>query len=151
MSNGATPTGEVEIKANNKKVCTANLSGGRASCPPTKQTALKLGSYSVIADYKGSKEFAASLSPAGSLTVEKEGSPPITTITMAPSGEAASGPVEIAFTSSQPDSTFECSLDGASYVPCSSPDRFTVSAGAHTFSVRAINAHGTEGPKSPNR
>ena len=148
-SNGATPTGEVEIKANNKKVCTANLSGGRASCSPTKQTALKLGSYSVIADYKGGKEFAASLSPDGSLTVEKEGSPPITTITTAPSGEAASGPVEIAFTSSQPDSTFECSLDGASYAPCSSPDRFTVSAGAHTFSVRAINAHGLKDPSPP--
>ena len=52
------------------------------------------------------------------------------------------GPVSIAFSSSQANSTFECSLDGGAYRACRSADPLSVTPGPHTFSVRAIGPNG---------
>jgi len=54
------------------------------------------------------------------------------------------------FASSEPG-TFECSLDGAPFAPCSSPSTHKVKAGRrkpkeHTFQVRAIDAAGNLDP-----
>ena len=50
------------------------------------------------------------------------------------------------FTSTEPGSSFECSLDSAAYVPCPSPAAFSVSEGSHTLSVRAKDAAGNRDP-----
>jgi hypothetical protein len=43
--------------------------------------------------------------------------------------------------------SFACSLDGAAYVPCSSPAVFTnLTSGWHTFAVRAIDVAGNADP-----
>jgi hypothetical protein len=42
---------------------------------------------------------------------------------------------------------FECSLDGATYVACTSPDSYTgLADGPHTLAVRGVNSAGTPGP-----
>ncbi len=42
---------------------------------------------------------------------------------------------------------FECSLDGASFVTCTSPIQFNnISEGSHTLEVRAVDKAGNEGP-----
>jgi Bacterial Ig-like domain (group 3) len=141
-ADAGTPTGEVEFKAGKTKVCIGTLTNGLTNCSPSKQTLLKIGTYPVVAEYKGAKTYAKSTSGATDLTVEAEGSAPVATITKAPSGEVPSGQVEVDFSSSQADSSFECSLDGSTYASCSSPDVFTVAAGRHTFSVVAVNSTG---------
>jgi len=51
------------------------------------------------------------------------------------------------FHSTKPGSTFECSLDGSGFTPCTNPASFTnLSGGAHTFRVRAIDAEGVADP-----
>ena len=77
---------------------------------------------------------------------------PIAEITSGPSGRILPGqqgpPVPsteeratFVFTSDQPDATFECSVDGSEFVPCTSPYlAFAVDSGDHTFEVRGVAA-----------
>jgi Bacterial Ig-like domain/PKD domain len=68
---------------------------------------------------------------------------PQTSITSGPSDTTAATSASFAFTSTEPASTFECKLDAAAYAACTSPkDYSALSAGSHTFSVRAADAAG---------
>jgi parallel beta-helix repeat protein len=76
---------------------------------------------------------------------------PVTTFTSGPAGRILEGATQLpaphltenavfSFASSQPGSTFECSLDGANFLPCSSPRAaWVVESGIHSFAVRATN------------
>lgn len=67
--------------------------------------------------------------------------PPDTTIDNGPTGRIPIGPVEFSFSSNEPNSTFECSLDGAAFANCTSPYRLgSPSPGRHLFRVRAIDS-----------
>jgi hypothetical protein len=78
--------------------------------------------------------------------------PPETTIDSGPSGTVNTGPASFAFSSSEAGSTFECSLDGSLYSPCSSPRSYTgLADGTHTFSVRATDAAGNVDPTPATR
>ena len=73
--------------------------------------------------------------------------PPETTITSGPAGLTASTDATFAFTSDEPASTFECSLDGAAFGSCTSPVTFNgLADGAHTFDVRATDAASNTDP-----
>ncbi len=64
-------------------------------------------------------------------------------ITSGPRGLASSTSASFAFESNEPSSRLECSLDGAAYVACSSPTRYTgLTGGTHIFRVRAIDRSG---------
>jgi hypothetical protein len=68
---------------------------------------------------------------------------PETTIDSGPSGKVASEDASFAFSSSEPNSVFECSLNGQAYARCtSSKDYPSLSDGKHTFRVKATNAAG---------
>jgi parallel beta-helix repeat protein len=68
---------------------------------------------------------------------------PDTTITSGPSGPTNDSTPTFAFASSETPSTFQCSVDTGSFTSCSSPfTTSTLSSGAHTFRVRAIDALG---------
>ncbi|HEU0034557.1 MAG TPA: LamG domain-containing protein [Kofleriaceae bacterium] len=67
---------------------------------------------------------------------------PETTITAAPPEFAAAGSSTFEFSSDDPAAHFECSIDGDTPVACNSPYTRTLGDGAHTFSVRAIDAIG---------
>jgi len=68
--------------------------------------------------------------------------PPETTILSKPPDPSGSSSASFSYESSEPESTFECSLDGAGFAGC--PAAGTTYAGllngAHTFVVRAIDA-----------
>jgi len=68
--------------------------------------------------------------------------PPDTTITKQPKDKTKKKQAEFEFTSSEPGSSFECSLDGAGFAPCISPRIEEVGKGKHVFQVRATDAAG---------
>ncbi|HEV3364103.1 MAG TPA: DNRLRE domain-containing protein [Acidimicrobiia bacterium] len=71
-----------------------------------------------------------------------------TIITSGPQGTTSATSASFGFASTRPGSTFECELDGAGFVPCTSPQTFAeVALGTHTFSVRA--SFGGETDASP--
>ncbi|HEX3482182.1 MAG TPA: LamG-like jellyroll fold domain-containing protein [Kofleriaceae bacterium] len=73
--------------------------------------------------------------------------PPDTAITAGPSGTVPIASANLSFTSSEPGSTFGCSLDGAPFTACTSPAALTgLAQGPHTFAVRATDAAGHDDP-----
>ena len=77
---------------------------------------------------------------------------PNTTLSSGPSGAFRSTSATFGFSSSEPDSTFECSLDGAPFAACTSPKTYTgLAQGTHTFQVRAIDAAGNVDPTPASR
>ncbi|HYU59596.1 MAG TPA: hypothetical protein VEK39_02450 [Solirubrobacterales bacterium] len=65
---------------------------------------------------------------------------PETTITSGPKDKTKKKTAIFEFSSNEAGSTFECSLDGATFAACSSPHTVKVKKGRHTFSVRAKDA-----------
>ncbi|MDQ6642786.1 MAG: PQQ-binding-like beta-propeller repeat protein, partial [Actinomycetota bacterium] len=83
------------------------------------------------------------------LTVKATGAdttPPETTITSAPAGTISGGAASVSFTSSE-SGTFQCSIDGAAYSTCTSPQAYSgLANGSHAFSVRAVDNAGNVDP-----
>ena len=72
---------------------------------------------------------------------------PDTLITAHPDHLSLSRDATFSFTSTEPDSTFECHLDGGGFTACTSPHRYTnLDHGQHTFEVRAIGPAGNPDP-----
>ncbi|MDQ0823953.1 hypothetical protein QFZ60_000126 [Arthrobacter sp. B2I5] len=69
--------------------------------------------------------------------------PPETTITSGPPATSTSTSASFAFTSSEANSTFQCSLDGAARAACTSPQTYSgLSIASHSFNVWATDAAG---------
>ena len=78
-----------------------------------------------------------------------ETDPPQARFTSGPSaGSSTNDPTpSFSFASDEPGSTFVCRVDGGSFTSCSPPHTLAPLAdGAHTFSVKAIDAPGNESP-----
>ncbi len=72
--------------------------------------------------------------------------PPVVTIGSAPASQTTDTGARISFASSEPGSSFSCSLDGSAFAACTSPASYTsLVVGSHTFSVRATDAAGNTG------
>ncbi|HEV7400152.1 MAG TPA: hypothetical protein VGN84_07750, partial [Solirubrobacterales bacterium] len=77
---------------------------------------------------------------------------PNTTINSGPTGTIASTGASLGFGSSESGSTFQCKLDSGSWVSCISPKSYSgLTAGSHTFSVKAIDAAGNTDPSPATR
>ena len=72
---------------------------------------------------------------------------PDTQIDSGPAGPTNDPNPSFAFSSSEPNSTFECRLDSGAWSACSSPKGFSnLTDGPHTFEVRATDAAGYTDP-----
>jgi len=77
--------------------------------------------------------------------------PPETTITSGPVGTVASTSANFDFTATEPG-TFACSLDGAEFSSCASPQAYSgLAAGTHSFAVGATDAAGNADPTPATR
>jgi hypothetical protein len=71
---------------------------------------------------------------------------PDTTITANPTNPTTSGSASFSFTSTEPGS-FQCQLDGASFIACTSQQSYTgLAQGSHTFQVQATDLAGNIDP-----
>ncbi len=71
---------------------------------------------------------------------------PDTTITKRPKDKTKKKQATFEFTANEAGATFACSLDGAAFAPCTSPDTLKVKKGKHNFQVRARDAAGNVDP-----
>jgi Bacterial Ig-like domain len=70
-----------------------------------------------------------------------------TSITSQPSSLSNSSSPSFGLSATEPGSTFECSLDGAAFAPCTNPKTYSgVADGAHTFQVRSLDPAGNVDP-----
>jgi hypothetical protein len=75
-----------------------------------------------------------------------DANPPNTTINHGPSTLSGDDRPTFTFSSTEPDSTFRCQLDGAPFASCTSPHTVSVGNGPHTFAVFAVDAGGNADP-----
>lgn len=72
---------------------------------------------------------------------------PETELTNGPKNKRKNKKALFAFTSSEPNSSFECKLDDGVFEPCGTPEKVRVKGrGEHHFEVRAIDATGNVDP-----
>jgi hypothetical protein len=79
------------------------------------------------------------------VTFTADTTPPVTTITGNPTDPSNDSAPTFTFTSSEANSTFLCSLNGATPTPCTSPTTVFVNNGAQVFTVQAIDQAGNPG------
>jgi len=91
-----------------------------------------------VADFNGGN--SGTIASGWSLTLTT--TPPDTTITRRPKAKTRSRKATLAFSSSAPGATFQCSLDGGPFAACGSPLKRKVSRGRHNFLVRAVDSSG---------
>ncbi|MFP2912310.1 Ig-like domain-containing protein, partial [Pyxidicoccus sp. 3LFB2] len=76
-----------------------------------------------------------------------DASAPDTLIASGPADPTNASTATFDFEANEPNATFECSVDGAAFVPCTDPDTFEGFAeGEHTLAVRAVDAAGNVDP-----
>ena len=134
---------------------TSTMSGGPFECQldgGTFAACTSPKSYSKLA--KGSHTFQVRATDGlghpdptpASYTWVVDATPPKTSIVSGPSNPTTSKDAELTFASTEPNSTFQCSLDNAPLDTCTSPQNHTgLSAGKHTFKVRSTDAAGNVG------
>jgi regulation of enolase protein 1 (concanavalin A-like superfamily) len=85
-------------------------------------------------------------------SVAEDTEAPDTRIHAGPRGPGKTNSATFRFSSTEENSTFECSLDGAAFSPCSSPATYTdLARGKHRFRVRATDAAGNTDPTPATR
>lgn len=80
---------------------------------------------------------------AAAFKIIKDTTPPDTNIDSGPFGDVSDTSATFTFSSTEPDSTFECRLDVGAFSPCKSPMPYSgLPQGPHTFAVRAADEAG---------
>ncbi|MDC0714124.1 Ig-like domain-containing protein [Stigmatella sp. ncwal1] len=144
ISGTAEPLSTVEVTLNGEVLGTASTDAeGRWTITPP--SPLPDGPYTVTAtasDLAGN--VSESSAPVGFVV---DTAAPDTTIVSGPSGDTFETDASFKFSSSEPDVTYECSLDNAAFVPCSEAPTFPgLALGSHTLQVRARDRAGNVDP-----
>jgi uncharacterized protein (TIGR03382 family) len=143
LTGTAEPGSTVTVIIDGVEVGTAQAdASGSWSYTPT--TPLSEGSHEVKARATDPAGNDGPVSGGRTFTIQ-DTTKPETTITSGPSGSTPERSATFAFSSNEPGGTYECSLDGAAYTPCTSPVTFNdLAPGEHTLQVRARDAAGNE-------
>lgn len=127
---------------------TVDPGSANSSDPYLEYTFPRAGTYyiAVSRDYGPPGGYRLHVSVPGATTSDTpppDATPPQTVLTQKPEVFSNTVSPRFGFASSDPNSTFECKLDGADYRSCTSPKQyFLLAEGEHTFAVRATDAAG---------
>ena len=124
--------------------CSLDGAAFGACAPPQVYSGLAEGAHTFAVratDFSGNQGVAATRN----WTVDTIG--PTTTVNSGPPSLTNSAQASFSFSADDAGATFACSLDGAPFGACSSPQSYSgVSDGAHTFAVQGADAAGNTGP-----
>lgn len=138
-------TNTLTFSANEPSTFTCNVdSAGYAACTsPLTLSGLADGQHEV--DILAT-DLAGNVSTAATLIWTVDTTPPVTTLSAT---ETGANIYTITLTSNEANSTFTCSVDGASPAPCNSPvtEGQGLTVGSHTFTAYATDAAGNTDPK----
>ena len=115
-----------------------SLDGGTYTACTSPKTYPNLAKGSHVFRVRATKD--GSPDPTPSEWEFTNGPPPKVRMT-AKAPKTTQGTATFSFASPDAGATFECSLDGSGFTPCTSPKTYTgLAAGSHTFSVHAVDA-----------
>jgi CSLREA domain-containing protein len=126
--------------------CSLDGAGFAACASPATYTALGLGDHTFEVRAIDLADNADATPAAYAWTIEEpppDETAPETTIDSAPDPTTVATSATFTFSASEEGVTFECSLDGAGFAGCTSPQAYAdLEAGGHTFEVRAVDGAG---------
>ncbi|MFN7133231.1 MAG: Ig-like domain-containing protein, partial [Myxococcales bacterium] len=120
--------------------CSVNGSAFAPCTSPLQLSGLADGTVTVVVratDAAGNRE-----DPGATVSFLVDATPPDTTVLSGPTGFVNQTSAVLHFSSSEANSTFSCSLNGASFSACTSPHTQPVVEGAQVFQVRASDRYG---------
>jgi CSLREA domain-containing protein len=127
--------------------CSLDEATFRACASPYPIDALAEGDHSL--EVKATRRVRA-VDPTPARYDWKVAIPPKTTIIDGPASPSDSPDAAVTFTADDPDATFECSLNGADFDPCTSPAEYTnLADGRNEVRVRATDPPGNVEPNPP--
>jgi Subtilase family/Divergent InlB B-repeat domain len=130
-------TDNVTAPANLTFECKLDSSGFGACISPVTYNSLADGPHTF---YVRARDAAGNVDPTpAQFSWSVDTAPPDTLLDSMPFNPTNQTTANFTFHATEPSSTFECSLDGGAFAPCSSPAQYTVVDGSHTFQVRAID------------
>jgi large repetitive protein len=133
------------IEANTTFACSLDHALFTACQPPVAYNNLPDGSHTFAVRAIDSH---TNTGPAALHTWTVDTGPPTATLASGPSALSNTRSATFTFFASEP-SSFQCSLDGGGFVPCSSPTSYAgLGDGGHTFVVRPTDAVGNAGAAS---
>ncbi|MBK9053053.1 MAG: DNRLRE domain-containing protein [Chloroflexi bacterium] len=125
--------------------CDLDGAGFTACTSPITTTSLSLGTHVFTVQATDPDGHSELTPPSYTWVIQAppDTTPPETTINSGPDATTLDTSAQFTFSANEPDTTFACALDSASFVACVSPASYTnLSQGAHTFEVRAIDLAG---------
>jgi hypothetical protein len=137
FSGTAAPGVDVVLSDGSRTAATTTADGAGAWSATV--TGLSDGAHDISAV---ARDVAGNASSPATRKVTVDTAAPDTTIASGPDDPTTSTTAAFSFTSTEAGSAFECSLDGAAFAPCSSPESSSVAGGTHQFRVRATDAAG---------
>jgi hypothetical protein len=131
----------VTVREGTTVVCTATVAAnGTWTCTPT--TPLAQGPHTLVAT---ATDAAGNTSPGSNPdTFTVDNVAPDTSFSRTPPASGTNRRAEFGYASTESNVTYQCSLDGAEYVPCESA--YDVQPGQHTLRVRAVDPAGNVDP-----
>jgi hypothetical protein len=145
-ASAATDSAEVAFKANETGVtfsCSLDAAVATACTSPVALTGLSPGQHTFsVRGTDKAKNAGKPVSVTWTYT-PPDTTPPTVTVSSAPPATTTDGSATFQFASSEPGSSFACSLDGGAFAACTSAASYTsLAVGSHAFSVTATDAAG---------
>jgi hypothetical protein len=123
---------------------------GRIGAWSVTLTSVADGAHSYTARTTDAAGNVSAVSAAVGVTVDTTA--PDTRIDSGPTGTVTSRSASFAFSSTKTGSTFRCSLDGAAYAACTSPQSYSgLVEGGHSFAIYAVDSLGHVDPSPTTR